>query len=833
MLVSYRWLCELLPDLKLPVKELAERLAQAGLPVDGITHVGAGIQGVVIAEVRAIEPHPERDKLRLVTLDTGAGTQRVVCGAPNVPDPGGRVVLATLGAKIPAFPEPLAPRKLGGILSEGMLCSLKELGLGEATEGIWVLDAKAPAPGTPLLEAYPFLEDTILDLDVTPNRGDALGHVGIARDIAACLSLPFAQPTALPKAATTPSKLSDLIEIVNMDFDRCPTYAAGLALDVKVGPSPLWLQLRLQNLGIRPISNVVDITNWILMEFGQPLHAFDLNHIAGGKIVIRRAAAGESFRTLDGVARSLDADDLVIADAEKPLALAGVMGGADSEINNSTTKVLVECAYFDGRGVRRSARRHGLHTESSHRFERGTDRGAITQVLARALSLLAEYAGASVAPEQLKSERNAYSSPKIQLRHERLENLLGTHIPFDQALGILNRLGFKTSPSKDPQGKATAEVLGTSYRHDIRIEADLIEEVARVAGLDSIEPKLPPIIPQKPTEAGQLERKATAAAMALGLSEALTYNFVSRKDLEAVKAPPPVVTIKNPMSEERSVMQTSALPGLLDALRRAQRHGEESMRLFSVAPRFLAPVSEVYSERGARARPRLPEDLASLPEERPTFTAVLAGKRAEYLAPKPAQFDVFDAKAIAVRIVEQLTLSSSTVAALDATLAPHLHPRAAGQVLLGTLRVATFGALHPDVTEALEIDGSVQVVEVDLAALETIAVRTPKYQTIPRLPPVTRDISLVVEEGISAGEVQTVIREAAGELCESVELIATFKGGSVPADHRSLTYHLVFRDPLARKAPDQARTLTDKEVDAAHEKVTSVASKKFGATLRA
>ncbi len=833
MLISHRWLCELIPDLKLNVAELAASLANAGLPVDGIKVVGAGISGVVVAEVQKLEPHPERDKLRLVTVNVGSGSQRVVCGAANVPEPGGRVVLATLGAILPTFSEPLAPRKLGGIVSEGMLCSVKELGLGEGSEGIWLLPQDQTLPGTPLLQAYPFLQDTILDLDVTPNRGDALGHVGVARDLAACWDLQLKLPAVSQSSNTTEASVASVVQIVNQDFERAPSYGAGLALAVKVGPSPLWLQIRLQNLGIRPISNVVDITNLLLLEFGQPMHAFDLDRLSGGKVVIRRATAGEAFQTLDGVSRVLDGDDLVIADAEKPLALAGVMGGANSEISPSTVRVLLECAYFQPRGVRRSGRRHGLHTESSHRFERGTDRGAIPAVLTRALALLAELAGATISLHTELVEQEPYRAPKIELRHERLVDLLGSPIPFETALAILQRLGFAAQERKSADGKAIAEVTGASYRHDIALEADLIEEVARVHGLDQIAPRLPAIIPQMPSEAGQLERRAGAEALSLGLSEALTYHFVSRKDLELIKAPAPVVVLQNPLSEERSVMQTSSLPGLLDAWRRAQRHGESSVRLFSLAPRFLPPTSDISSVRGALARPRLAADFVALPEERPTFAAVLAGKRAEYLAPKPNDYDVFDAKAIALRIVQELTLSDASVAPLAPDAAPHLHPRAAGKLCVGDLQVAIFGSLHPDVAEALELQGSVQIVEVDLAALERVPQKTPKYRPIPRLPAVTRDISLVIHDDIRAGEVATVIQEAAGELCESVELVATFKGGSVPADHRSLTYHLIFRDPKARKAPDQARTLTDKEVDAAHDQITHVAQKQFGAMLRA
>ncbi|MCE7893776.1 MAG: aminotransferase class V-fold PLP-dependent enzyme, partial [Sorangiineae bacterium PRO1] len=550
-----------------------------------------------------------------------------------------------------------------------------------------------------------------------------------------------------------------------------------------------------------------------------------VDRVRGSRIVVRRAKQGEPFTTLDGTARSLDADDLVICDGEGPSALAGVMGGQDSEIRQSTKRVLLECAYFTPRGVRRTSRRHGLHTESSFRFERGVDWGGVPRVLEIAKGLLSDLAGGAVVSGAIHAKGPDPELPVVRLRSARLNALLGVEVPFAEATNILRRLGLEVIRD----GSSEAEVRGASWRPDISREADLIEEVARVRGLDLVPTKIPAIAPQPPRISGKLERTAAAHATSLGLSEALTYAFVSPSELDAVKAPAPVVRIRNPLSEERTVMRTSLLPGLLDALRRARRHGEEAVRLFAIGARFLPPGQETRSV----ARPRRPEDARDLPAERPSFAAVLAGPRPTYLA-VPGEVDVFDAKGIALEMAERLT--GRTAKARLATGTPgtaHLHPRGTGEVLVEGERVGIFGPLHPDVADAFDLGGEAFVVELDLAALEAQGERTPRYRPIPRLPPVTRDVALVVSDDVSAEQVEGVIREAAGELCESVQLFDMFRGGSVPEGHRSLAFHLVYRDPKAAAEPEKARTLTDREVDQRHAEVVKAATERLGGQLRA
>jgi phenylalanyl-tRNA synthetase beta chain len=817
MRVSYSWLKELLPDLDATAGEVAARLTSLGLAVDGVIAFGAS-EDVVLVTVCKIEPHPSRDKLRLVTVDVGQGREeRIVCGAPNVPAPGGMVVLAPLGTHLPVIGLTIEARPIGGVPSAGMLCSEQELGLSESADGIVVFAPGSAAPGTRLVDFVPVARDTVFDLAITPNRPDALGHLGVARDLAASFGIPFAPPMALEPRRTTALALNKLVTVEVDDRERCPIYAAAVVDDVTIGPSPDWLRYRLQALGIRSISNVVDITNLLLLEFGQPMHAFDQELVRGGRIVVRRAKAGEPFTTIDGVERKLDPDDLVIADAEGPTALAGVMGGIASEIRSTTKRVLLECAYFTPRGVRRTSRRHGLSTEASYRYERGVDHGAIPAVLDRAKALLAELAGGAIVPGSIVVQGPPIPAPAVRLRSSRLDALLGTPVPFDEASGVLVRLGFAVTPAE----AGVLDAVVPSWRPDVSREVDLIEEVARVRGLDQIPTVLPATKPEEPRPALRLERNLAREAVSLGLSEAITYSFVSEKDLALVHAESAFVALRNPQTEDRQVMRTSLLPGLFDSLRRARRRGEQAVQLFSIGARFLAPELE-FSEH-ALALSKGDEDRGVLPEERPSFAAVLAGPRAGYLEP-PKDVDVWDAKGLAVELVERLTGRTPEVTLCSPPERPlHLHPRGAAVITLGPIRLGSLGPLHPDVADALDLGGPAVVVEIDLVALARLGHPTTVFRPIPRLPAVTRDVALIVPESVLAGDVEREIRKAAGELCESVELFDVFTGGAVGEGRRSLAYRVVYRDPKATTDPDGARTLTDDEVERQHERVRQAA----------
>lgn len=832
MRVSLRWLRELLPSLPKDAAVVSEKLTSIGLAVDGVHDFGRRFEHCVIAEVRRIEPHPSRSNQRLVTVHRGNGQeQTVVCGASNVPEPPGLVILAGVGANLPGVGFALERRAIGGVPSEGMLCSEAELGVAESAEGIFILEPGAAQPGTPLIEAFPELDDAIFELDITPNRPDALGHVGVARDLAALLGQKFELPAApsFPEAqrVSAPS-INELISIENRAEPRCPRYGAAAVVDVSIRPSPRWMAWRLQRLGMRPISNAVDITNWLLLLFGHPTHAFDLDRVRGRKIIVRMAEKGEPFTTLDGIARTLESDDLVIADGSQPSALGGVMGGADSEIREDTKHILLECAYFVPTGIRRTARRHGMHTESSHRFERGVDWAAISAVLAYGQALLANLAGGRVVSEQRIVGSEPLKLPDMRLRSARLDALLGIAVPFDEARAILSRLGFGLDAAS-----TTTELIvtGASHRPDVTIEADLIEEVARMRGLDSIPTRLPAMLPQPPRKVGQLEREVVQTAVHLGLSEALIYGFVAPAALEKVFAAQSCVILENPLSEERSVLRTSLLPGLLDAVGRSRRRGEPSVRLFALGSIFMPPGTPRNSV-AERMRPRLADDVAALPVEIPRFTAVLAGPRPTYLK-KPEDVDVYDAKGLAVELCERLLGRSVTVRhSPNQPNTRYLHPRGAAEVLVDTRVIGQFGPLHPDVVDAFDLGETLQIVDIDLSAVEELGKAVPRYRTIPRLPAIVRDVSFELPDTLAAGDVTAVIQQTAGELCESVELFDLFTGGAVPKGRRALAFRLVYRDPKARTNPDAAKTLTDAEVDARQAAVVSAIKERFGSGLR-
>ncbi|HEX8791699.1 MAG TPA: phenylalanine--tRNA ligase subunit beta [Polyangiaceae bacterium] len=804
MKASVRWLRELCPQLPDDAGAIASRLTAAGLEVEGTEPFGLAAEACVIASVVSARPHPSRSGLRLVTVDRGGAQQEVVCGAPNVPEPGGLVVLAPLGAHLPAKGVTIEKRSIAGVASEGMLCSESELGLGDDADGILVLPEGTAAPGAMLASAIPASRDTVLEIGLTPNRPDGLGHIGLAREAAALFEVPFvlANPEAPAKART--EDVGSLVAVTIEEPERCPHYGAAAVFDVTIAPSPLDVRWRLTSLGVRPISNVVDVTNLVMLESGHPLHAFDLERIHGKKIVVRRAKEGEKLVTLDGVERTLTEDDLVICDGEGPVALAGVMGGGNSEIVDGTTRVLLECAYFDARGVRRAARRHGLHTESSHRFERGVDWGDTTWVLGRAAALVTKLAGGTPLEKTRIFEARALARRTVTLRHARIGGLLGVDVPHGDAEATLGRLGFACRASQP--GMDVWEV--PSHRPDVSREVDLVEEVARVRGFDAIPAELPAFKPSRdagPVQA--LAKRARDAGVGMGLSEAITFSFAMTSELEALGAPAPVVTVRNPLGERGTVMRTSLLPGLLRALSHARRHGERQVRLFTVGALFLAPA-----------------EGADMPDERMAFAALLAGDRPAWLS-KPEAVDVWDAKGIAEGLVARMLRRDAAVQLAAADARPkHLHPRGASWIEVAGQRVGSLGPLHPAVLDAFDLDDGAVVVEVDLRALDEMGARPATFSPLPRFPASTRDMAVVVEDRVPAGEVERAVREAAGDLAEHVALFDRFTGGSVPAGHTSLALHVVYR------APD--RTLTDAEVDQRHGQVVAEVGKRFGARLR-
>lgn len=826
MLVSYRWLQELCP-VDADVAEVARRISLAGLEVEAMEEKGNDLSGVVIAEVRAKSAHPKRDQLTLVRVFDGEDELEVVCGASNVPEPGGRVLFARPGAVLPNGIE-IAPRKVGGVESNGMICSEAELDIGSDEAGIFVVDAEhAALPGTPVADALD-LRDVILDVGLTPNRPDCLGHVGIAREIGVLFGVGYKPRKAAGPAQTfaagasfkvgeSTTKLTPLwdteaetvdtpelpeVSVEIVDGDRCPRYGAALVSGVEVGPSPFWLRYRLHNLGLRALSNVVDATNLILLEWGHPIHGFDLHRLRGSKVVVRLAAEGEKMATLDGVERTFTDDDLLICDGEGPVAVAGVMGGLDSEIRDETTDVLIECAYFNPRSIRRTSRRLGLQTDSSHRFERGVDPEAIPKVLASAASLIAELGGGAVATTAIDCIAVPYESRSICLRPARAAQLLGTPVSAEECLRILRSLGCRIIEEGDDEITAEAP----SWRPDLRREVDLIEEVARVHGYDEIPTAVPRVHPSEAGTAGLLKTvdELRDAAVAAGLYEAINYGFISTDDLRKARVTTDAVALANPLSEERAVMRTSLLPGLTSAAARAQRHGAREARLFEIARTFQPS-----------------DDL--LPMEETTLAITLAGHRSGWIG-GDEPFDLYDGKGVIEAILDRVFGRTPELA--PGVVPPFMHPKRSAVVTLQSQPVGFVGEIHPDVGDDLELIGRVIYAELDVAALYALSEELGPTQArgLPKFPAVTRDIAMLVREEFGAGQIADALRDAAKGLAESVSLFDLYRGDQIPAGHRSLAFRVTYRDPET--------TLTDKRVDKVHASLAKIARDRFEATIR-
>ena len=830
MRASYNWLRSLIPQLTASPEEVARLFTGAGLEVEGIHHYGEAAERCVVARVVESAPHPERSGLKLVTVDLGGKQQTVVCGAPNVPTSGGLVVLAPLGTVLPAKsvagePFVVASRTIAGVLSEGMLCSEAELGLSSEGEGIMILAEGSASPGAPLTAVLPEASDTIFEIGLTPNRADGLGHVGLARELAALLDYQYKRnEPAFPTAAADAPAAETLGATVRIDAaERCSQFATAIVQGVRVEPSPAWLRYRLASLGVRSISNVVDVTNLVMLEWGHPMHAYDLDaltplptseeHPARSLLAVRHAAAGEVLETLDGEQRTLDADDVVIADGKGAVGLAGVMGGASSEVRAESTNLLLECAVFDARGVRRCARRHGMHTEASHRFERGVDASDVELVLASAAQHLVRLAGGKVAKGVLHAGGLVRFPRHITLRQARMDALLGLSVAWREAITHLERLGLVIT--EEAEGSVTFEV--PAHRHDLNREVDLIEEVIRMHGIDRVPARLPRMRPTR--DVGGLEAytsKVRGVAVAQGLSEAVLLSLSNAQEMEKAGAPAPSVLLKNPLTHETGGLITSVVPGLLEAVARASRHGVEGARLFA--------VQTVFQRKGP----------GELPDERLAFAAVLTGPREAWLQ-KPSAYDVWDAKGLAAMLLRDLGIECTLQ--LNPPRSPLFHPRGHGAfVLTGSAagsvagsaeagRVAEFGLLHPDVASAFELSAPAIVVTLDVDALRRYERVPARYQPLPRFPASPRDVAVVVREGLAAGEVEKVLSAEAGPLAESIQLFDRYAGAGVPEGHVSLAFRIVYRKPDG--------TLTDAEVDGVHTKVVAEVQSRFGATLRA
>ncbi len=798
MRVSLRWLREYV-DIDLSAKALAHRLTMAGLGVDRVEQTGGDWEGISVALVVKVEQHPNADRLKLATVDLGGERMTVVCGAPNVAE-GQKVAFGRVGAHIinPQTREAveLTPAKIRGVESAGMVLSERELGISDEHIGILELDADAPV-GVPLQE---YMGDTIFDIAVTPNRGDCLSMIGIAREVAALTGKTVRYPDGTYDEAGGP--IGERVNVAVADEDLCSRYVATLIEDVKLGPSPPWMQERLIAAGMRPISNIVDITNYVMMELGQPLHAFDFNLIRGGKIIVRRAQANEKLTTLDGVDHELSPDMLVIADLEGAVALAGVMGGANSEVGDETRTVLLESANFNGPNIRRTSIRLKARSEASSRFEKGLSPELSIVAARRATKLMVEVAGGRAASGVVDTYPRKAEPVTISVPRERLRTILGLDLPPERVCSVLEGLAFGC---RAVDGEYRADV--PYWRMDVRIADDVAEEVARMVGYDelpvtNLRGEVPPIMAQPLRD---LRERARAVASASGMQEVINYSLTTLEALQQVVPPEllaeqPPLRVINSLSNQHEYLRTTLRASALQSLASNLRFDKGETALFEAA--------RVYLPRGS-----------DLPLEEEHLTAVIGGRREDRWGhPTDEPVDFYDAKGYLEALLDGLGLAAEFI---ETEVFGMSRGRSA-EVRMQGERVAVIGQVEPRVAAAFDVDGEAYVFEVVLDRLLPFLAGPRRYKAVSRFPPVVQDIALVVGEDVTAGRIESTIRKA--PLVREVRLFDYYTGEQVGAGKKSLAFSITYQS--------SEHTLTDEEVARAQRGIVERLKHEIGAVLR-
>ncbi len=799
MKVSYEWLTEYV-DIEITPEELADLLWMSGTEVERVNRLGSGVTGVVVARVNTVKPHPNADKLHVAAVDDGSTLREVVCGAPNLVE-GMVSALAVSGATLPAISDkPLRKSKIRGFESDGMLVSAAELGISDDHSGIIELEPGAQV-GLDIHDVLP-LDDAVLDLEITPNRPDCMSMVGVAREVAAVSGASLRMPDSVVGATGGP--VEELVTIEIEDPDGCPRYSARAVTGVKIGPSPPWMQRRLVASGLRPISNVVDITNYVLLEMGQPLHAFDLDLLGGRTIIVRRARSGEPMTTLDGVDRQLDDQSLVIADVGRPVALAGIIGGEDSEVTDATANVLIESAYFDPTSILLTSRRLGVRTEASARFERGCDYGGTVRAADRAALLMGSLAGGTIAAGVVDVYPKKITPVTIDLRPARVNRLLGTDISKPEMVEILRRLEARV----DEDGVLRVEA--PTFRPDLEREVDLIEEIARVYGFERIPEALPAGggFDAGLKEEQELEARLLDLLASQGLSEVLPYSFMRPGDLDLLGIEEGdelrgTLTLLNPLAETGEAMRTTMLPGMLRLAVSNINRGNRDLALFEKGRVFIA--------RGS----------GELPEERENICLLLCGlfePHGWYCGGREA--DYFDLKGV----VENTCAGVGADVDFERVEMPFLVPGQSAAVLVGGERAGFIGQLHPSVAEGFWLETDVFVGEISTAALLAPAAGIRAYTPVGRFPNVKVDIAVVVDESVEARQVADEIEASGGELLRSARLFDVYSGPQIPPGKKSLAYALEFGSVEG--------TLTDEQAHAEMDRVIGALKSRFGASIR-
>ncbi len=802
MFVSYKWLQQYVDLDGISAAELADKITKGGIEVEGVEKKSEGIKGVVVGYVQEKVKHPQADKLNVCQVDIGAEEPvQIVCGAANV-DAGQKVAVATVGAVLPGNFK-IKKAKLRGEASHGMICSLQELGFEskliakDYSTGIFVFPDDVEV-GKDALEQLN-LDDEILELSLTPNRSDCLSMLGVAYEVAAILRKEVKWPEI---SLEEEEKTADSMITVEVEApEAAPLYTAKVIKDVKVGPSPLWMQTTLMAAGIRPHNNVVDITNYVLLEYGQPLHAFDYDKVGSGKIVVREAKAGEKLVTLDEAERSLEPHHLVITNGTEPIALAGVMGGANTEVDESTTTVLLESAYFASSSIRRTSKELGLRSEASARYEKGVDPERVRAAGERAAALMAEYAGGTVLSGTVEVNTLNVEPAVVTITVEKINTLLGTDIKMEEVEAIFSALKFETSVDGD-----SITVTVPSRRGDITIPEDLVEEVARMYGYDNI----PKTLPNASGTAGRLspyqEKRRTVRRYleGAGLYQAITYALTSPDKATAFALEKKeTVKLAMPMSEERSTLRQSLVPQLLEAAQYNVARQNDSVALYEVGTIFL-DTEEV------------------LPEEREHAAGIITGSwHTQLWQGEKKAVDFFVAKGILEGLFTKLGLADQI--AFSAAALEGMHPGRTAAITLDGRYIGYVGQVHPNVEKQHDLKETF-VFELCLKQLLNKETTLIAYQSIPRYPSITRDIALVVDKDAIVGEIRSVIVEAGGRLLTDVSVFDLYEGDKMEAGKKSIAFSLKYQDP--------DKTMTDEEVTKAHDKVLAAVKEKAGAELR-
>jgi phenylalanyl-tRNA synthetase beta chain len=793
MRVSYEWLADFVDLDGVTPRDAAAVLTRLGLEVENLTVVD--LSQIIVGKVLEQIPHPKsRNPLWVHQVDLGDHVEQIIAGAPNAV-PGSLVPVAMPGTTVPNGTL-VKDMNIAGYKARGMLCSAEELLLGDDHSGILILDSGKP--GDSLESVIPSL--VTMDIEVTSNRPDCMGHLGVARELAAGLDRPMKVDfmPAFTGTANPPGR--DLVKVSIEEPNLCARYIGGVIKGVKVGPSPEWLQRRLRACGVRPINNVVDITNYVLLEYAQPLHAFDLAKLSPAEIHVRRARAGEKLLCLDGIERELSAEMLVIADSRKPVAIAGVIGGEETAVTGATTEILLEAATFNGSSVRQTARELGLRTEASSRFEKGLPAELALAGARRAASLIAELAGGSVHREWADVYPRPQEPVRVRLRPALVDEILGLHVPLEEAESILLRLNFHVRALEDGEW----DVLPPVFRLDVTIPQDLVEEVGRVYGYDRIPPTLPGHrhdrwIPAAPSISRRLDEAREVLAGA-GFTETWNPALVSGRLLESLRVDAHAMRVSNALSDDMDTLRTSLLPSLVGVVALNRDRGRQDVRVYEIASAFLAPVGDKSEQ---------PDEPMRLGVVATAGASAEAGRAAFY-----AMKSVLDANFAAV---------GAPPCTYQRGAQELFHPGRCAAVVLDGRLLGYIGELHPTVASSFKIEGRLVAIEIDVEPV-LAASRIPRAQPLPRFPAIERDLAVVVEDHVAAGAVLATINELGGEYLEQARAFDEYDGPQVPEGHKSIAFTLTFRSP--------ERTLTDAEVDKVMTEIKLAVQKRHKARFR-